>query len=81
VRISARGVSLEQLELRVEDAGAGVPPELRERIFQPFFSTKPHGSGLGLTIVQTIVAQHGGAFRLDESDLGGACFRVQLPLV
>jgi signal transduction histidine kinase len=79
VRISARRVSLEQLELRVEDAGDGVPPELRERILQPFFTTKPQGSGLGLTIVQTIIAQHGGSLRLDESNLGGASFRVQLP--
>ncbi len=79
VRLSARRVSLEQLELRVEDAGSGVPPNLRERIFRPFFTTKPQGSGLGLTIVQTIVAQHGGALRLDDSNLGGASFRVQLP--
>jgi two-component system, NtrC family, sensor histidine kinase HydH len=79
VRLSARKVNPEQLELRVEDAGQGVKPELREQIFQPFFTTKPQGSGLGLAIVQTIVAQHGGAVRLDASELGGASFRVQLP--
>jgi two-component system, NtrC family, sensor histidine kinase HydH len=79
VRVIARRVGKELLELRVEDDGTGVSQELRERIFQPFFTTKPQGSGLGLTIVQTIVSQHGGAVRLDATERGGAAFRVQLP--
>lgn len=79
VRLSACRTNA-QVEFRVEDSGHGVPPELRERIFQPFFTTKSHGSGLGLAIVQTIIGKHGGALRLDETDLGGASFRVQLPV-
>jgi two-component system sensor histidine kinase HydH len=79
VRLSTRTVSPQQFEFRVEDGGQGVKPELREQIFQPFFTTKPQGSGLGLAIVQTIVMHHGGSVRLDASELGGACFRVQLP--
>lgn len=80
VRVSVRRVTADQLELRVDDEGAGVSQELRERIFQPFFTTKPAGSGLGLAIVQSIVGQHGGAVRLEESGGGGASFRVRLPL-
>jgi signal transduction histidine kinase len=81
IRLSARTLGPAQLELRVEDAGEGVRAELREQIFQPFFTTKPQGSGLGLAIVQTVVTQHGGSVRLEVSELGGACFRVQLPTV
>ena len=79
VRLSTRMVGPEQCELSVEDEGEGVKPELREQVFQPFFTTKPQGSGLGLAMVQTIVTQHGGTVRLDSSELRGACFRVQLP--
>jgi two-component system, NtrC family, sensor histidine kinase HydH len=79
IRVSTVAAGPHQLELRVEDAGPGVSPELRERVLQPFFTTKPRGSGLGLAIVQTIVTQHGGSLHLDTSDLGGASFRVQLP--
>lgn len=64
----------------VGDSGPGVPTELRERIFEPFFSTKPRGegTGLGLHICQEIVARHGGEIRL-ESGPGGARFSVLLP--
>jgi two-component system, NtrC family, sensor histidine kinase HydH len=79
IRVSACAAGLHQLELRVEDAGPGVSPELREKVLQPFFTTKPRGTGLGLAIVQSIVTQHGGSLHLDTSDLGGASFRIQLP--
>ncbi|MGO8970843.1 MAG: protoglobin domain-containing protein [Myxococcaceae bacterium] len=79
IRVSASAAGPDQIELRVEDAGAGVSPELREKVFQPFFTTKPRGSGLGLAIVQGIVSQHGGRLHLETSDLGGASFRIQLP--
>ncbi len=81
IRVSLSSVRPNQLELQVEDAGTGVSPELREKIFEPFFTTKPRGSGLGLAIVQGIVGQHGGSLRVDTSDLGGASFRIQLPIV
>lgn len=66
----------------VEDSGPGVPEELRSRIFEPFFSTKPpgQGSGLGLSVVQGIVEQHQGHILLRESKLGGARFEVFLPV-
>jgi signal transduction histidine kinase len=66
----------------VEDTGPGVPRELRNRIFEPFFSTKPpgQGSGLGLSVVQGIVEQHQGHISVLEGAQGGARFEVFLPV-
>jgi len=69
-----------RLELHVDDSGPGVPPERRERIFEPFFTDKPRGSGLGLAIVHAIVVQHGGAISVGEAPLGGARFAISLPV-
>jgi signal transduction histidine kinase len=69
------------LVLEVADNGPGVPPESRERIFSPFFTTKPRGSGLGLAIVRKIVDAHEGRIDVSEGlQERGACFRVLLPL-
>jgi nitrogen fixation/metabolism regulation signal transduction histidine kinase len=75
---SARAASL-----TVEDNGPGVESEARERIFDPYVTTKEHGTGLGLAIVRKIVLDHGGDVRLSEapSALGGARFVVTLPTV
>ena len=65
--------------LMVEDAGPGIPAELRADIFTPFFTTKPSGTGLGLPIVARIAANHGGTVVCDTSpELGGARFTVTL---
>ena len=64
----------------VEDSGPGVPPELREQIFNPFFTSKKEGVGLGLSIVAKIMDDHGGSIRLDRDFAGGARFRVFFPL-
>lgn len=65
--------------LTVEDDGPGVPPSLRQEIFQPFYTSKTGGTGLGLPIVSRIARNHGGEVRLDSSpDLGGARFTVEL---
>jgi signal transduction histidine kinase len=63
----------------VEDSGAGVPPELREQIFNPFFTSKKQGVGLGLSIVAKIVDDHRGTIRLDNNTTRGARFRVFFP--
>src|ERR1700722_3539396 len=63
----------------VEDTGPGVPPELREQIFNPFFTSKKEGVGLGLSIVAKIVDDHRGWIRLDSDSGGGAKFHVFLP--
>jgi signal transduction histidine kinase len=68
------------LGLTVSDNGPGVPAELREKVFQPFFTTKGDGTGLGLALVQKIVVTHNGRITLSTSDQGGAVFQVVLPL-
>lgn len=65
------------LEVQVEDNGPGIPPENLEKIFTPFFTTKEKGVGLGLSIVQKIVAQNGGLLKVRNRDAGG----VQVLLV
>ena len=69
------------VRVTVDDSGPGVPPAVRHRIFDPFFTTKgpDEGSGLGLSICQRVVAEVGGKIWLEESDLGGARFVVELP--
>lgn len=69
----------ETVELAIEDSGSGVPESLANRIFEPFFTTKAAGSGLGLSIVNAIIVQHGGVIELRPSALGGANFTVVLP--
>ena len=67
--------------IEVEDNGPGVPPDLREKIFEPFFSTKGDlGNGLGLWISSEIARLHGGSLTLHEGRSGGACFRLSLPI-
>ena len=69
------------VRLLVEDSGQGVRPDIRNRIFEPFFSTKPpeQGSGLGLTVCQRVVSGLGGRIRVEDSELGGARFVVEIP--
>ena len=62
------------------DNGPGIAPDDRERIFDPYFTRKQGGTGLGLTIVSAIVADHNGFIRVKESDDRGACFIVELPV-
>ncbi len=65
----------------VEDDGPGVPEETRERVFDPYFTTKPDGTGLGLAIVKKIVVEHNGSIRVTKSArLGGAALVLTLPL-
>ena len=67
------------VEISFADTGPGVPPELHEQIFNPFFTTKSNGVGLGLSIVSKIVDDHGGWIRVEPNPGKGACFRVFLP--
>ncbi|MBN2559989.1 MAG: histidine kinase, partial [Phycisphaerae bacterium] len=63
----------------VHDSGLGVAPELRQAVFEPFYSTKPAGNGLGLLSVRAGAIAHGGTVEVTESELGGACFTVSIP--
>ena len=68
------------LRITVADNGPGIPPALRERVFQPFFTTKRDGTGLGLALVQKIIVFHNGRIVVGSSSTGGASFQVALPI-
>jgi signal transduction histidine kinase len=70
--------------IQVSDRGVGVPPAMRERIFEPFFRLPGHaeqagGVGLGLSLVKQIAERHGGRVRCDAREGGGSCFTIELP--
>ncbi len=67
------------VEIQFEDSGPGIPEKLRNNIFEPFFSTKDGGTGLGLTVSYNIVTAHGGTLDLVKGNGDGACFRLFLP--
>jgi len=73
----------EAIRIEIEDTGAGVPANLLERIFNPFFTTKPtgHGTGLGLSISLGIVREHEGRIWAENAPQGGARFVVELPVI
>jgi signal transduction histidine kinase len=66
--------------IEVADDGPGLSREAREHLFEPFFTTKPNGTGLGLPTSRRFVEAHGGTIEVSTSDLGGALFRLRLPL-
>src|SRR5690606_41138178 len=71
----------DHVTITVSDDGPGVPGDLRERIFNPFFTTRDAGTGLGLAIVHRIAEAHGGSVRVTAGADGapGACFVLTLP--
>ena len=81
IKVSAE-VDRERVRVDIEDSGPGVPDELRTRIFEPFFSTKPagQGTGLGLAVCESIVTAAGGEIVVGRGALGGARFSVTLPV-
>ena len=79
VRVHA-GRDGERAELGVSDDGPGLGPEQRAQLFVPGFTTKAHGSGLGLTIVERIVTDHGGTIEVDTAPGRGTAFTLRLPL-
>jgi two-component system sensor histidine kinase HydH len=76
-----RDASHGTLRISVSDNGPGVPAEVAPRIFRPFFTTKAHGTGLGLALVQKIIVTHNGKVNVVQEDGGGARFVVTLPAV
>lgn len=68
------------LAIRVIDDGPGIPGDIRDRIFEPFFSTKETGTGLGLAIILQIIEAHGGTIEVDEKEGGGSIFTICLPI-
>ena len=68
-------------ELSVSDRGSGIPEEQLKTVFEPFFTSKTGGMGMGLSIARTIIEAHHGLIRAKNRDHGGASFRIKLPLV
>ena len=65
--------------VRVSDDGPGIPLDLQERVFDPLYTTKPTGTGLGLAVVSRIVSQHHGFLSVDSAPGAGTCFSMYLP--
>ena len=86
-RNKPQGGNTEGVEIRIADSGPGIPPELREQIFNPFVTTKKSGVGLGLSIVSKIIDGHHGSIRVEaprtptsqDGPNAGACFVIFLP--
>jgi signal transduction histidine kinase len=81
IKVSTRDLG-NMVEVRVRDNGSGIPPELRDKLFQPFFTTKPtgEGTGLGLSISYDIVTQqHGGTIEVESEPGSFTEFTVRLP--
>jgi signal transduction histidine kinase len=66
--------------IQVRDTGMGIPQSNVESIYDPFFTTKQNGTGLGLAVGYQIMQQHGGELRLEQNGPGGACFAMLLPV-
>ena len=65
--------------VEIADTGVGIPPADLQRIFIPFFTTKPTGHGVGLALAHRVITQHGGSLAAANSSSGGAIFTLRLP--
>ena len=70
----------DRMIVRVSDSGPGVPLEIRNKIFDPYFTTRPDGTGIGLSLSHRIIMDHGGSLSVSDSELGGAEFRIEIPI-
>jgi len=73
-------VEKEHIVIQICDSGPGIPFEIRDKIFDPYFTTKPEGTGIGLSISSRIIKDHGGSIIASDCNLGGAEFRIELPI-
>lgn len=80
LQIALECASDAMLEIRISDNGTGIPEDIKEKIFDPFFTTSSDGTGLGLAVVQSVILAHEGSISTVPSLLGGAAFKISLPL-
>jgi len=76
-----KGRNSDVVVIEVEDTGQGIPPEVQQRLFDPFFSTKEEGTGLGLPIAANIIDKHGGLLEFKTDPGKGTIFAILLPLL
>jgi two-component system, LuxR family, sensor kinase FixL len=69
------------VEVAVIDSGHGIQPDKLPRLFEPFYTTKPNGMGMGLSIARTIIEAHRGRIWAENNAAGGAVFRIHLPVI
>jgi len=69
-----------ELIIEVTDTGPGIPPEMKEKIFEPFYSTKKGGTGLGLATVERLISKHNGRIEVESEPRRGTTMRIHLPL-
>ena len=79
ISISTEQNQAHELLVAVRDSGPGIDPEYIDRVFEPFYTTKTSGMGLGLSICRSIIDAHGGRLWVDANDLGGTIFQFTLP--
>ena len=79
--VLASGAEADQVWFSVTDTGAGMPPEILEKIFNPFFTTKKKGTGLGLAVINKIIAYHHGSVAVQSQPDQGTTFRISLPVI
>ncbi|KAA5605302.1 two-component system sensor histidine kinase AtoS [Roseospira marina] len=80
VTITTRRQGADRVTITVRDDGVGLSPQNLEKVFDPFFSTKPEGTGLGLAMVHRIIASHDGSIRLDSTEGKGTVVTIVLPI-
>ena len=81
ISVSVVMVDDDQIRIAVTDHGSGITEETARMIFQPFFTTKSSGMGLGLAICHSIIAAHGGVLSFTNNPSGGASFHFTLPII
>jgi signal transduction histidine kinase len=79
LRIITRNIDADQVQVTVKDSGAGIDPNTLDKIFDPFYTTKPGGMGMGLSISRSILQAHGGRLWVAAKDGPGTIFHFSLP--
>ncbi len=80
IKLSVMEYTGKQVMVSVSDNGPGIAPEVMEKIFMPFYTTRPHGSGIGLSICRRIIELHGGTITVASSSLADTTFTIRCPL-
>ena len=80
IEVWAGAINQHMMLIRVADDGPGIPEEVIDQVFDPFFTTRAAGTGLGLAVLASVVQRHGGTVHAANRDCGGAQFTILLPV-